>query len=238
MRHLGERPPQGERATLLQQYGWIVRRIATRVARRLPAQICVDDLTSAGTVGLLDALARFDDADGNFVAYAHLRVHGAIMDELRQLDWVPRSTRAKAGRLAAAVDRLEGDLGRTPTDDELAEALDLSLSDLHTLRDDATVGVLTCSGCLSEEGDFFDAVPAETPDPEALVMRQSQRDWILRALTHLDAREQIVLRRSYLEGARLKQIGTELGLTESRVSQLRSKALRRLRTMATWQAAG
>ena len=230
----GPRHPTADRPVfdhVLRQYGWLVHNIAASLARRMPPNVEFDDLKSAGIVGLLDAAQRFDASKGgSFRAYADLRIRGAIMDELRVLDWVPRSVRQKESRLARALRDLRDRLGRPGTDAELCAELDVSAEALHILRVKAQVGPLVRAGGLGNEGDFFDSLPDPAArDAEVLSVRQGERNLVRQAMALLSSRERDILRKSFFESMRLREIGDEMNVTESRISQLRTQALSNLR---------
>ena len=197
----------------------------------MPPNVEFDDLKSAGIVGLLDAAQRFDASrGGSFRAYADLRIRGAIMDELRMLDWVPRSVRQKESRLARAERDVRDRLGRTGTDAELCAELEIDADGLQALRLKAQVGTLVRAGSLGTDGDFFDSLPdPEASNAETLVVRQGERDLVHHAMTLLAPRERDILRKSFFENMRLRDIGGEMSLTESRISQLRTQALANLK---------
>ena len=216
---------------VLRQYGWLVHNIAASLARRMPPNVEFDDLKSAGIVGLLDAAQRFDAGKGgSFRAYADLRIRGAIMDELRMLDWVPRSVRQKETRLARALRDVRERLGRPGSDAELCAELDIDLEALNALRIKAQVGPLIRAGSMGTDGDFFDSLPdTDANDAELLTVRQGERDLVRQAMTLLPAREREILCKSFFENMRLREIGEEMSVTESRISQLRTQALSNLR---------
>lgn len=227
--------PQADRALVyddaLRQYGWLVQSIAGKLARRMPPNVEFDDLRSAGIVGLLDAAQRFDDSrGGSFRAYADLRIRGAIMDELRALDWVPRSVRQKETMLARAERKVRERWGRPGTDAELASELKIDVDAVRTLRIKAQVGTLVRSSSVGGEGDLFDTLPDhDACDAEALSVRQGERELVQEAMALLCERDQQILRQSFFDGQRLRDIGDAMGLTESRISQLRTQALSNLR---------
>lgn len=215
----------------LRQYGWLVHTIAARLVRRMPPNVEFDDLKSAGVVGLLDAAQRFNASQGgSFRAYADLRIRGAIMDELRILDWVPRSVRRRESRMARAERDVRDRRGRQGTDAELCAELQVDVEALQALRAKAQIGTLVRAGSMGTDGDFFDSLPdPEACDAEALSVRQGERDLVQQAMALLTAREQSILRKSFFENMRLRDIGGELSLTESRISQLRTQAMANLR---------
>jgi RNA polymerase sigma factor for flagellar operon FliA len=226
------------RNDILQQYGGLVHRIAWNMARRMPQHVEFEDLKSAGVLGLLDAADRFDaTVGGSFATYAELRIRGAIMDELRALDWVPRSVREKESKLARAEKSVRRRLGRPGTDPELSAELGISEAELRRLRAQAHVSPLIRAGSAGQGGDLLDQLPGrQGTDPETRAARQSERRLVWACLSRLDERARTVLQKSYFEGVRLKEIGRQMGLTESRISQIRSQALRQLQPMVRQMA--
>lgn len=215
----------------------LVRQVAERIARRLPRNVDVGDLVSAGTLGLLDALERFDDARGaSFPAYAALRVKGAILDELRAMDWLPRAARRDAKKLASVSFALTGALGRAPSQAELAGALGLDERRLERLqRDVAGLAVVSVEDVAPDEG-FAAFRAADSLEPGRALERRQAKERLAAALTCLPVKERDVLRMYYLEERTLKDIGAQLGVTEGRVSQLHRQALDRLRRRLTQRA--
>jgi RNA polymerase sigma factor for flagellar operon FliA len=190
----------------------------------------MSDLTQAGVLGLLDAAEKFDQAKGvRFRTYAELRIRGAILDSLRSLDWVPRSLRRQRRELQRAESRLEAKLGRRPTEEELASEMELSVADLDATRERVRRVELASFGAES-----FDRVAALTidplsPDPHELLERHEIENLLARAIERLPARERLVLTLYYHEELTMKEVGGILGVNESRVSQIHSKAVSRLR---------
>ena len=225
------------REELIIHYAPLVKYVAGRVAVGMPAHVDHADLVSYGIFGLMDAIDRFEPARGfKFETYAVSRIRGAIIDELRSIDWVPRSVRTKARKLETAMQLLEADLKRTPTDEELAAELGWSLEEL---QDTLARISLTSIAALDEVLDVGDgdritlvdtlqdlsvSLPEETLD-------DAETKRLLRAtLTRLTEREQTVVGLYYFEGMTLAQIGEVLGVTESRVCQIHTKAVLSLRT--------
>ncbi len=220
----------GERETLLRRYLPLVRRVARRHLEKTPAAD-LDDLVAWGTIGLLTALERYDPGRATlFSTYARFRIRGTILDQLRALDWVPRSLREKAAQVERTAGVLEARLGRRATEEELAAALALSLEGLRALRSAiAPVGVVS----LDEPGAGWDdqAFPPgrDEPGPLATLLRREQGRLIADAIRGLPQRDQVLLSLYYRDELTMKEVGTVLGLTESRVSQLHAQALARLR---------
>jgi RNA polymerase sigma factor for flagellar operon FliA len=214
-----------------------IHRIARHIARRLPRHIRVDDLVGAGCQGLVSAYARFDASRGEeFEAFAELRIRGAMLDELRAVDPLSRDQRANARRMAAATHALHARLGRAPAADEIAAELGITLEEYWERTTVAASGGTTS---LDDE----DAAPrAQIHDRSAepadeLLSRKEEREAIRGALSALPPRLRRVLELYYGEGLTLRQIGDMLGVTESRISQLQTEAVRRIRELCTEPAA-
>lgn len=222
--------PEADLETLMRRYLPLVRRVARRHQGRTPGGVDLDDLVSWGMTGLLEALTRFDPSrNDSFPAFARFRIRGAILDQLRALDWVPRSVRDKAEGMARATSECEARLGRPATESELAAALGLSLPRYReALRDIAPVTVIG----LDEAGDA-DAAACSTaaPDAEPLggLLQRERAGRVADAIRGLPEREQVLLSLYYRDDLTMKEVGAVLGITESRVSQLHTQALLRLR---------
>jgi RNA polymerase sigma factor for flagellar operon FliA len=227
-----------KRDALIVHYSPLVKYVAGRVAVGLPQNVDQSDLVSYGIFGLIDAIEKFDlDRGFKFETYAISRIKGAIIDELRSIDWVPRSVRAKARNLEKAYSKLEAQLHRTPTDAELAEELDLSDNQLQqTFSQISFIGLVALDETLSGAGDrgeamsLGDTVPDATPGPMASYEVEEMRQTLAEAINGMPEREKIVLTLYYYEGLTLAEIGQVLGVTESRVCQIHTKAITRLRS--------
>lgn len=229
---------RSERDQLILHYSPLVKYVAGRVAVGLPQNVEQSDLVSYGIFGLIDAIDKFDPDRGyKFETYAIARIRGAIIDELRAIDWVPRSVRAKARALENAYAKLEGNLHRTPTDEELASELDITDAQLQTtLSQISFVGLVALDEMLSVGGDRGDSMtlgdtiadPGEGPVGAYEV--EEMRHILAAAINSLPEREKVVLTLYYYEGLTLAEIGQVLGVTESRVSQIHTKAVLQLRS--------
>jgi RNA polymerase sigma factor for flagellar operon FliA len=213
-------------------YVGLVRKVAYTMARRLPSRVDVRDLISSGTLGLLDAIAKYDAAQNdNFEAYAEIRIRGAILDELRGLDWVPRSVRQKSHALEKKTRELEGELGRAPSEEEVAGSLELSMDAYFDLLNDVrSVTMVSLEDLLSASGAHTGG-PTTEDTPLEHLCRRSTASRLAVALEHLPERERLVLSLYYLEALKLKEIGDILGVTESRVCQIHGQAIERLKAV-------
>jgi RNA polymerase sigma factor for flagellar operon FliA len=227
------------RERLVVAYSPLVKYVAGRMGSGLPAHVEESDLISYGLGGLISAIERFDlSREIKFETYAITRIRGAIIDELRTLDWVPRSVRARAREIERVNMKLEAKLQRAPTDEELASELEMSLSDFNDALlqiSNSTIVALDELWNVSDSGgdqvSLLDTLPdRDAPDPQALVDQGEVRDRIADAIAALPEREKLVIALYYYENLTLREIGEVLGVTESRVSQLHTKAVLRLRS--------
>jgi RNA polymerase sigma factor for flagellar operon FliA len=222
--------PTDERDALLRRYLPLVRRVARRHLDRAPGAD-LDDLMSWGTMGLLDALARYDPRRTTlFSTYARFRIRGAILDQLRALDWVPRSVREQAAAVERTARLLEARLGRPPTEAEVASALGLSLSAYHACLGRITPAVVVSLDATSTTGEHDLITPEHTaPGPLVGLLQRELLRAIGDVIRCLPERDQLLLALYYRDELTMKDVGLVLGLTESRVSQLHSRCLHRLR---------
>jgi len=224
------------RSQLLDRYLGLVHHVARQVAARVSDVVEVDDLVSAGTLGLVQALEAFDLSRGlAFSTYAMRRIRGSILDELRSRDWVPRSVRSKGRQLATAIAQLEGRLGRSPEPQEVAQALSIDMETYWRWREEVDGAVLvSLDGSVSTEHSEA-ATLAETlsdqtaPTPGDSVTQEETVNNLRHAIGMLPPKERTVLALYYYEELNLRQIAEVLHVTESRVSQIRTQALKRLR---------
>ncbi len=230
-----ERPDRETRDRLILHYSPLVKYVAGRVLSRMPDSVDQADLVSYGILGLIDAIEKFDMARRvKFETYAVPRIRGAILDELRSIDWVPRAVRAKARAADQAYSKLEHSLKRSPTDEELATELGISSSELDVLlRQTARAGVLQLDEVLFSGGQgertLGDMIPDAGDGPVAAVESAEIRRLLARSIVGLPDRERTVLTLYYYEGLNLAEIGDILGVTESRACQIHTKAVTHLR---------
>lgn len=219
------------RDRLIVHYSPLVKFVAGRVGAGLPNSVDPGDLVSAGVFGLIDAVERFDPERGvKFETFAVPRIRGAVFDGLRSLDWVPRSVRSRAREVETAFQHLEGSLGRSPTDDELARQLKITDGEFQkwlAAIASTTVGPLDRALVAGAEPRNL---TGDVPDsPSAVVEESEVRRLVRTELKRLPERERTVLSLYYDEGLTLAEIGSVLGVTESRVSQIHTKAVLHLR---------
>ena len=218
----------------LQDYAALVKRLAHQMMSRLPYSVQIDDIIQAGMMGLLDAASRYDEIHGaQFETYATQRIRGAMLDELREADWAPRSSRKSMRTIEAAISKLEQQLGRSPGEQELARELHVPLEEYQQMLLDARGHQLVhYEDCRSEgEDDFFERHAADgRPGPLGQIEDGAFRAALVEAIKDLPEREQLMMSLYYEEELNLKEIGAVLGVTESRVSQLHSQAVARLRS--------
>jgi RNA polymerase sigma factor for flagellar operon FliA len=219
-----------------------VRFIARKLHQTLPRHVELDDLISAGTLGLMEACNRFDPhRHVQFKSYAQFRIRGAILDWLRTLDWGPRELRRKARAIAESTRALSQQLGRAPSEQEIAGAMGISLEELQQLAGDlrgVELGSLNAERTRDEEDEELEFVPA-SPDEDPLVrfLASESRRRLIDAIEELPEKERLVLTLYYYEELTMREIGMTLGVVESRVSQIHSAAVKRLR-MTLGQTAG
>jgi RNA polymerase sigma factor for flagellar operon FliA len=234
------------RDRLILTYAPLVKFVAGRIGSGLPAHVDESDLISYGLLGLIGAIERYDpDRDVKFETYAVARIKGAIIDELRSMDWVPRSVRARARQIEHAIAQLEAQLHRAPTDEEIAlklgiseEELNESLTEISRSSIAALDELWTLSSGSGDQVALIDTIEdVAGPDPEAALDETETREALAEAIAALPEREKIVITLYYYEELTLREIGEVLGVTESRVSQLHTKAILRLRARLAGGAA-
>jgi RNA polymerase sigma factor for flagellar operon FliA len=226
------------RDRLVLTYAPLVKYVAGRLGSGLPAHVDEGDLVSYGLLGLMGAIERYDpERDVKFETYAIARIKGQIIDELRAMDWVPRSVRSRARDIERAIVELEARLGRAPTDEEIAGKLGISEDELgESLSEIARSSIAaldelwTVSGSGGDQVALIDTIEDESaPDPQGSLTQTEMREAIADAIARLPEREKLVVTLYYYEELTLREIGEVLGVTESRVSQLHTKAILRLK---------
>lgn len=210
----------------------LVKRIAHHLAARLPATVDIDDLLQAGMIGLLEAASNFDASRGaSFDTYAGIRIRGSMLDEVRKLDWTPRSVHSKHRQVAEAMRAIEADTGRPARGQAIAEHLDISIDDYHSiLRDSAGCQLFSLDEAMDERLSGRDAPESPTETPDRNLDQAQMREGLADAIQRLPERERMVLSLYYERELNLKEIGAVLGVSESRVCQIHGQALIRLRS--------
>jgi RNA polymerase sigma factor for flagellar operon FliA len=224
-----------DRKAAIDQYGPMVRRVAAQLIAKLPANVELDDLVQAGMIGLFDALSRYQaDQGAQFETFAMQRVRGAMLDELRGSDWLPRSVRRNQRAIEAAIRRVEQRLGRAPSESEVAAEMGIPLESYHQVLAEARGSQLVYLDEMgdedAEEGFLERHRIAEAAEPGHMLRDDRFRAALIQAIEDLPEREKAVMGMYYEQEMNLKEIGAVLGVTESRVSQLHSQAVARLRT--------
>jgi|TARA_Y100000031_G_scaffold2866_1_gene3413 RNA polymerase sigma factor for flagellar operon FliA len=220
------------------EYSPMVKYVANRIALRLPPHIEVEDLISVGVLGLIDAIEKYDPARGaKFKTYAEFRVRGAILDELRSMDWVPRSIRQKASQVDAVTQKLQAKFGRPPEDEEVAKELGISLDQFFdTLNVTRSMPVLSLDdlNIVKETGgqqSLLDCLAGKVDaDPQVQFRLNELKEIIAKTIDTLPEKERLVISLYYYKELTMSEIGVVLNVTESRVSQIHSKTMFRLRT--------
>jgi RNA polymerase sigma factor for flagellar operon FliA len=237
---------QAIRDRLILTYAPLVKYVAGRLGSGLPAHVDEGDLVSYGLLGLMGAIERYEpDRDVKFETYAIARIKGAIIDELRAMDWVPRSVRSRAREIERAIAELEAKLGTAPTDEQIAakvgitvEELEESLSEIARSSIAALDELWTVSGGDGDQVALIDTIEdTDAPDPQRSLSQTEMREAIADAIARLPEREKLVVTLYYYEELTLREIGEVLGVTESRVSQLHTKAILRLKARLSGAAA-
>ena len=222
-----------ERRDWIERHAPLVKRIAHYIMARLPASVELDDIVQAGMVGLLDAVARYEDTQGaQFETYAAQRIRGAIVDELRRNDWLPRSLRRNMRRIEGAIAALEQRLGRAPSEGEIAGQLLMPLPDYQRLLQDARGHqLLYAEDYTTPDGETLldQGEAASRPGILEALIDEELRITLARAVDALPEREKLVMGLYYERELNLREIGEVMGVTESRVCQLHSQAVARLR---------
>jgi RNA polymerase sigma factor FliA len=222
-----------QRDRLIEEHLSLVKFQALRLYARVPSHVDLNDLINYGILGLMDAVDKFDSNRGvKFKTYAELRVRGAILDGLRELDWVPRSYRRKQRELEAAYRKLQNEFGRAVRDEEVAAELGLTMDEFHGMLDDLsglTMGSLEAVDPENDDSPLQYLPDREENSPTFIVEKKQIRAILGKCIDDLPEKERLVLSLYYFEGLTMKEVGKVLDVTESRVSQLHSKAVLRLK---------
>lgn len=224
-----------EREELIKSYLPLVKRVVHRLSGRLPKEVDMREMLNSGIIGLVDALEKFDPKhETDFATYAQFRIRGAILDSFRSQDWLPRSLRFKSAQIESAYQRIEQRLGRPATDEEVAVELGVSMDELQLLLGEVgSVVMLSFEelgfGHGEERFQAEEWIASKSPDPLHKLLGGEKVGVIARALDRLPEKERLVISLYFYEELNLKEIGEILGVTESRASQIRSRALIRLK---------
>lgn len=228
---------QIDKTSLLEQHTVLVKRIAYHLLARLPASVQVDDLIQSGMIGLFEAANNFDNSKGaSFETFAGIRIRGAMLDEIRRGDWTPRSVHKNSRMISEAIKQLESQLGRDVSDIEVAEKLDISLNEYHHMLSEVSTGKILGIDDLGVNEDaikFGDECLGD--DPYQAIEQSSFKKSLVQCIKSLPEREALVLSLYYDEELNLREIGQVLEVSESRVSQIHSQAMHRLKArMQSW----
>ncbi len=229
---------QVSKAQLVEQHATLVKRIAHHLMARLPASVLVDDLIQAGMIGLLEAAKNFDGTKGaSFETFAGIRIRGAMLDEIRKGDWTPRSVHKNSRAITEAINQVERETGRDARDAEIAEKLNVPLADYHQMLGEVNAGKLVGIEDLGVSEDVLTTDENRGNDsPLEDLMQGAFQKALAHAITTLPEREAIVLSLYYDEELNLREIGEVLEVSESRVSQIHSQAMLKLKSrMQSWR---
>jgi RNA polymerase sigma factor for flagellar operon FliA len=227
-----------DKSAMLEQHTVLVKRIAYHLLARLPASVLVDDLVQSGMIGLLEAANNFDHTKGaSFETFAGIRIRGAMLDEIRRGDWVPRSVHKNSRMISQAIKSLEAQYGRDVTDVEVAEKLEISINEYHQILNDVSSGKILALDDLGVSDDVIEIAHSHQQDgPYANIEQSCFKRSLAECISSLPEREALVLSLYYDEELNLREIGQVLDVSESRVSQIHSQAMHRLKArMQSWQ---
>jgi len=222
---------------LVLQHTTLVKRIAYHLKARLPDSVQVDDLIQAGMIGLIEAGRNYDSGQGaRFETYAGIRIRGSMLDELRKNDWAPKSVHKKARDLAEAIKIIEGKTGRDARDQEIADELDIDLDEYYQILQDSNSCIVSMDQYGMDKEDFLPGLADNSSDPGQLLVKERFKESLSVAISGLPDRERIVISLYYESELNLREIGSIIAVTESRVSQLLNQAHARLSArLHKWQ---
>ena len=224
---------------IVERHASLVKKVACHLIARLPASVQLDDLIQSGMIGLIEASKNFDATKGaSFETFAGIRIRGAMLDEMRRGDWAPRSVHRNSRRVAEAISELESSLNREPKDSEVAEKLDISMNDYHHMLNEVSSGKILGIEDLGVSEDVIEIAHSHHQDePYANIEHSYFKKSLAECISSLPEREALVLSLYYDEDLNLREIGQVLGVSESRVSQIHSQAMHRLKArMQSWQS--
>lgn len=230
---------QQDKSALLEKHTVLVKRIAYHLLARLPASVLVDDLIQSGMIGLLEASNNFDNTKGaSFETFAGIRIRGAMLDEIRRGDWTPRSVHKNSRMVSEAIKSLEAELGRDVIDSEVAEKLDITVNEYHHILNEVNSGKIIGIDDLGISEDSLSFESEELNDnPYKNIEQQVFKKSLAECISTLPEREALVLSLYYDEELNLREIGQVIDVSESRVSQIHSQAMHRLKArMQSWQS--
>ncbi len=225
---------KSERDRLIEEHIPMIRYVAGRFAIKLPKHVDIEDLESAGTIGLIDAVDKFDPSKGiKLKTYAEIRIRGAILDELRSRDYLPRSVREKCSHVKTAYAEMENKLGRSATDEEIANYLNIDINAFYKMLQDINTGSSISLSDLGVDDDHARSeemfVDNSSPEISEILYDKEKKKCLARAIGSLPEKERLVISLYYYDELTLKEIGEVVGLTESRVCQIHSKAMFRIK---------
>lgn len=220
-----------DQTAVVEKHAPLVKRIAYHLLGRLPSSVQVDDLIQSGMIGLLEAAKNYDPTQGaSFETYAGIRIRGSMLDEIRKGDWAPRSLHRKVREITAAVREIEAEMGRDARDSEVAEKLDITLDEYHSILHDASSHqIMSLEDLPSRDSHMTEGLSGRIPGPFEHIESDDMRECLARAIASLPEREKLVMSLYYDEELNLRETGDVLGVSESRVCQIHAQALIRLK---------
>lgn len=223
---------QQKRNTLIQDHLYLVKHIVGKLEYLAFSEtLTEDDLVSYGTIGLIEAIDKYDVSKGSLKSFAYLRIKGAILDHVRSIDHLKRTSRKKVKQLHVAVQELEQKLGQAPSNTQIAEALGVSLTELHKTQRDTAINFLSINATLDESGDEFSSIiPSKEATPEDNCERSLMLENLEQAIKVLPEKEKLIIGMYHFKQLSMRKISKILGISESRVCQLHNKAISLLRT--------